>query len=142
MSNIKYADLTGEVFGKLTILSRERKENIQGVCYKVRCECGTEKIVRASNLMAGTAKSCGCYHRKLIQDYVERSKGKGNKSQSLIKIITPEMKQQIESCAEQGKTITATARVIGVSYKKLETYLKKQDVLLETFRKNSHTGRA
>lgn len=53
-------DLSGQVFGRLTVLSRATvrlKGNAVWVC---RCSCGTEKEVRGTHLRNGDVKSCGC----------------------------------------------------------------------------------
>lgn len=52
-------DLTGQVFGKLTVL--EPAEDISGrTAWRCRCECGRETVALASNLRSGRTKSCGC----------------------------------------------------------------------------------
>ena len=60
----KFLDLTGQRYGKLTVL--ERGENRGGkpswIC---RCDCGKTKEVRAASLRNGHSRSCGCeigYH--------------------------------------------------------------------------------
>ena len=57
-------DLTGQRFGKLVVLKRIKKRGSFWFC---RCDCGTEKLVRTNNLRGGSAVSCGC-HRKAILD--------------------------------------------------------------------------
>lgn len=55
---MKFIDLTGKVFGKLTVLCRSNKETSRPywVCL---CECGRKKDIRGSSL--GTQSlSCGC----------------------------------------------------------------------------------
>lgn len=53
-------DLTGQIFGRLTVI------NYQGVNDKgihmwlCRCECGNEKVVRGDALRYGQTRSCGC----------------------------------------------------------------------------------
>lgn len=55
-------DLIGQKFGRLTVIAfegihtfwKDRRESF----WKVRCDCGTEKVLRVSNLR--TTKSCGC----------------------------------------------------------------------------------
>ncbi len=60
----KAEDLTGRVFGRLTVVSRA--ENRGGrVCWNCRCSCGQEKVVRARDLKSGTVKSCGCLRKEL-----------------------------------------------------------------------------
>lgn len=58
-------DLTGQVFGSLTVLSRAENRG-KRASWNCRCSCGNEKIVTAQNLKSGRTKSCGCrrYHRE------------------------------------------------------------------------------
>lgn len=58
-------DLTGQKFGMLTVLKFVKKDKWDDPMYKCLCDCGKETIVRGSNLICGTTKSCGCL-RKLI----------------------------------------------------------------------------
>lgn len=57
-------DLTGERFGKLTVLGKTggRKNNyvVWRTCWLCRCVCGREKSATAHDLKAGKVKSCGC----------------------------------------------------------------------------------
>lgn len=62
--NNSYIDLTGQRFGRLTVLGRDgfRRRNRGGSIplWSVRCDCGTEKIVVGANLRRGLTTSCGC----------------------------------------------------------------------------------
>lgn len=57
-------DLTGQKFGKLTVV--ERAENYTApsgqtqIQYKCKCDCGNEIIVMATSLKQGLTSSCGC----------------------------------------------------------------------------------
>ncbi len=57
MRDIKMAknDLTGKVFGKLTVISRE-----PGARWRCRCECGNEVVLQNGLLTSNRVKSCGC----------------------------------------------------------------------------------
>lgn len=63
-------DLTGRVFGRLTVQKRGRNtaptpsEPSGVVQWWCRCECGTRKLVRAHSLVGGHTKSCGCLRAK------------------------------------------------------------------------------
>jgi hypothetical protein len=62
----KAIDLTGQRFGRLTVVSRV--ENIKDrTAWLCRCDCGKEKIVRGYSLRLGDTKSCGCYHGETIR---------------------------------------------------------------------------
>lgn len=67
----KVNDLTGQKFGRLTVLKRVENQG-RAVRYLCRCECGNEKIFYATNLKRGLSISCGCFRRdKLSQLYFE-----------------------------------------------------------------------
>lgn len=53
-----FIDLAGQKFGKLTVL--KRAENVKGVQWVCRCECGNVTTVRPYDLKSGVTKSCGC----------------------------------------------------------------------------------
>lgn len=55
----KMRDLTGQRFGRLTVLHRVEPKSypIYWVC---QCDCGKIKNIRSSNLTQGLTKSCGC----------------------------------------------------------------------------------
>lgn len=61
---VKHADLTGNRFGKLTVIAYVGEKVMpSGQKHRVwqcRCECGVEKNVRAPHLASGHTKSCGC----------------------------------------------------------------------------------
>lgn len=73
----KAHDLTGKIFGRLTVLSREGHTDSGGITWLVRCSCGTEKRVRAAKLKDGRVRSCGCLRgeRRRLTD--ARRKGQG-----------------------------------------------------------------
>jgi len=57
-------DLTGETFGRLTVVRQyirlsvtEKRTESLWLC---RCSCGAEHIARMKNLLSGGTRSCGC----------------------------------------------------------------------------------
>lgn len=52
-------DLSGERFGKLTVLRRYIQDYYEIPAWLCRCDCGIEVAYPASVLRAGRAKSCG-----------------------------------------------------------------------------------
>ena len=55
----KFIDLTGQKFGRLTVISRA--ENIgRYTAWNCKCDCGKFVKVRSNALQSGTCKSCGC----------------------------------------------------------------------------------
>ena len=61
----KAIDLTGQIIGNLTVISREPQNDIhKHVLWRCKCACGKETVVTSSNLR-GTTKSCGCMNPKI-----------------------------------------------------------------------------
>ena len=67
-----FKDLTGERFGRWTVI--ERSANLNGrTMWRCICKCGNIREVSASNLTSGHSKSCGCIreenrHKKAIHN--------------------------------------------------------------------------
>ena len=71
-----YIDRTGQVFGRLTVLSEaiggsDRK-------WKCQCSCGNITIVAGGNLRAGVSRSCGCLHKELLIRQLTKHGGSAN----------------------------------------------------------------
>lgn len=58
----KLIDLTGQKFGRLTVLYRDTTR--KGTYWMCQCECGNLKSIPRSTLRDGRAKSCGCLQRE------------------------------------------------------------------------------
>lgn len=58
-----FTDLTGQKFGKLTVIKRVENKNCH-TNWLCSCECGKYTEVLAINLKRGLTKSCGCFHNK------------------------------------------------------------------------------
>lgn len=62
----KFIDITGQVFGRLTVVEIDQGRNSPGrFFWKCQCICGNIKTVNASNLR-GTTRSCGCLFREML----------------------------------------------------------------------------
>ena len=57
---MKRIDLTGQRFGRLTVLHRVQRTDRKGVWWLCKCDCGGEKIVETAKLRHGVTRSCGC----------------------------------------------------------------------------------
>jgi hypothetical protein len=64
--HLKYEDLTGYKFGKLTVIKRVKNNKRREVCWLCKCECGNMTEVITYNLRHGFVKSCGCLGGKFI----------------------------------------------------------------------------
>ena len=61
----KFKDLTGQKFGKLTVIKPVGKNQKGNYLWECECACGNTSIVRSSNLLTGDTKSCGCLQREM-----------------------------------------------------------------------------
>ncbi len=53
-------NLTGRVFGRLTVIAMTDLRKSRQVVWRCVCECGNEKLVASRYLIDGDSKSCGC----------------------------------------------------------------------------------
>lgn len=60
-----YKDMTGQVFGRLTVTGYAGSDSKGQAMWYCDCECGTKGvIVKGPNLRRGLTKSCGCLRRE------------------------------------------------------------------------------
>lgn len=75
----KFVDLTGQRFGKLTVL--ERAPNIgKHTAWKCKCDCGNIVVKEGTNLKQGHTKSCGC-------DWPQRPKDEVGNKYGLLTVL-------------------------------------------------------
>lgn len=60
-----FRDIEGQTFGRWTVLSYAGSDD--GAKWLCRCECGTTRIVPATNLFQGS-KSCGCIQKERAKE--------------------------------------------------------------------------
>ena len=62
---MKKVDLTGQVYGRLTVLGDigKRTKN-KGILWQCLCECGQITFVKGAHLKNGATRSCGCLNRE------------------------------------------------------------------------------
>lgn len=61
-------DMTGQIFGILTVIRDAGINKAGSRLWLCRCECGNTKIIDGSELRRGNCKSCGCLSRELARD--------------------------------------------------------------------------
>jgi hypothetical protein len=65
---MKYIDLTGQKFGRLSVVGYEKSDNRGNSLWKCVCECGQEKTIIGYNLKNMLSKSCGCLAKENISE--------------------------------------------------------------------------
>lgn len=66
MKKGSYTDITGNRYGRLTVIEYAYTENRRPY-FKCRCDCGNEKLIQAASLKSGHTKSCGCYVKEFLK---------------------------------------------------------------------------
>lgn len=63
----KLIDLTGQRFGRLTVIERDKTTNkTYGTFWICRCDCGNIKSIASLSLRNGSTQSCGCFNKEII----------------------------------------------------------------------------
>lgn len=57
-------DMSGQRFGRLRVMSREKSDGRGEARWRCICDCGSETVVLGSHLRSGRILSCGCYARE------------------------------------------------------------------------------
>lgn len=60
-------DLTGQRFGRLTVLYREGSLNGHAA-WMCECDCGKKKVIRSCDMVNGKSTSCGCFHNEIVAE--------------------------------------------------------------------------
>ena len=61
----KRIDLTGQRFGRLTVIAFYGKNKSGNAVWRCVCDCGNEKNIVANSLRRGATQSCGCLNSEL-----------------------------------------------------------------------------
>ncbi len=71
IATMRFKDLTGKIFGKLSVIEFKGRLPDQASLFLVKCSCGKSKIMRGKVIQA--AKSCGCMHGKHFRTHGQAS---------------------------------------------------------------------
>ena len=58
-------DLTGQRFGRLTVLYKGKPDKTKHTRWYCKCDCGNTKLVYKDALLTGRTVSCGCYNEEV-----------------------------------------------------------------------------
>lgn len=60
-----FIDLSGQTFGRLTVLHRVENKQYGKTIFLCKCSCGKESVVNSPQLKNGSTQSCGCLHQEI-----------------------------------------------------------------------------
>ena len=78
----RFLDISGEKYGRLTVLSFYGRDSQKRSIWNCRCDCGEEKAVRSNFLRRGITRSCGCLAKETsaVSGKIGRAKISGPRS--------------------------------------------------------------
>ena len=77
---MKFQDLTGKRFGKLTVICRAENNKHNHVMWKCLCDCGNiTRPICANHLKTGNTTSCGCAHVEQLRHRMTHHGFKGTR---------------------------------------------------------------
>lgn len=79
-------DLTGQKFGRLTVIGLDESRQTRKTYWICQCECGGIKSARSDSLLCGAIKSCGCLHNETAARNVAKNHTHKQSSTRLYKI--------------------------------------------------------
>lgn len=100
-------DLTGQKFGRLTVIELAPREGSAFARWACICDCGAEKVVRGQHLRSGTISSCGCYQRECASKMGKSGNGRITHGEGSFKRQSPEYtswRSMIERCRSPNST--------------------------------------
>lgn len=88
-----WGQYVGQKFGRLTVI--ETSKNFKRRYVKVRCDCGTEKMVQIYDLLHEKTKSCGCLRKQLLKErYAEEAQNHVGERYGHLTILEPILKNK------------------------------------------------
>ena len=73
----KRLDLVGQRFGRWVVVAFDSINTQDDSCWRVRCDCGIEKVVRGYTLttqnVSGKTRSCGCLRRERSREVAKNN---------------------------------------------------------------------
>ena len=60
----KVRDLTGQTYGKISVIQQHVTPSKRATFWDCKCECGNEVVIRSADLTGHKVKSCGCMPKK------------------------------------------------------------------------------
>lgn len=68
----KLIDLTGQRFGRLTVVSLAGRTKDGRAKWLCQCDCGNLHFARGSHLRSGDIQSCGCYRKEVLNSCLQQ----------------------------------------------------------------------
>ena len=130
-------DLTGEKFGKLTVIKRLDEKSKHGAIWVLKCDCGNTSKAVTSDLTSGKVKTCGCSWTdagKKVQDWNEDDKIDG--------VFVPMLTKNSPTGASGVKGVRKRVRKNGTVRWQAHIGIKNKDIYLGSFKTIEEAAKA
>lgn len=103
-------DETGNIYSRLTVLSRAENDKWGCARWNCLCSCGNSTVVYGSSLRSGSTKSCGCWLEEFYNDMVNDHTGKIFSRLKVKKYVGKKSgRMQYECVCECGNVVVVDA---------------------------------
>lgn len=116
----RYIDLTGKVFGRLTVKGVDTSRVSKRPFWICECSCGNTKSIAGASLRGGDSNSCGCFAKELT---VERSKTHGLSKSKTYKTWSGMWHRCTNPKSTQYSVYGGRGISVDDSWKSFETFL-------------------
>ena len=139
----KVIDLTGQKFGRLTVIRRAGRDKLGKYLWLCKCECGKETVVRGYTLKNGSTKSCGCLWEENLREQIKKNRLKAKEKIKNNKKICNKCKKEkpLESFYKDSKRLDGRQGWCKDCCEKYRAKIKKLPKTTPTTKKCSECGR-
>jgi hypothetical protein len=81
----RWIDLSGRRFGRILVVERVGKNKYGAIIWRCQCDCGGDYYPVSSQLLSGSAVSCGCFQKEYI---AKRNTTHGGTYERLYRILS------------------------------------------------------
>lgn len=74
---MQYRDLSGKKFGRLTVIKYDHSDKNGNACFECVCDCGNHCVVRGTQLVHKTTRSCGCLQKEKAKEHLAELEKEG-----------------------------------------------------------------
>jgi hypothetical protein len=132
-------DLTGQKFGRLTVLYKNGTDNVGHLIWKCKCDCGNEVDVLATNLIQQYTQSCGCIHSEVCSERGEDLIGQKFGKLTVVSLVNVSPRKYLCKCECGGQAIVQPGNlknghtqscgcVSSLGQEKINTYLSVRNI--------------
>lgn len=125
----KVNELSGEVFGSLTVEHRNKSNKRGRAIWHVKCKCGNELDVLGNSLLTGNTTSCGCVQKIVAASSMELLHKKQWSNKEFVNYKKQDMKERFTTHGARSREnidpLYSIWRGMKVRCKRTSSYVRK-----------------